>query len=67
MCIRVISTGIAADHTTLTDLQGAGLTGTSRAVAAFYPQIFSPELGPQPEQELRKSIHMAREVLSGWR
>ncbi|KAB1643594.1 hypothetical protein [Gulosibacter chungangensis] len=57
------STGIPADHMTLSDLQRTELRGTTRAVAQFYPGVF----GAEPEQDLAKSIHMAREVLSGWR
>lgn len=57
------STGIPADHMTLSDLQGTELRGTTRAVAQFYPGVF----GAEPEQDLAMSIHMAREVLSGWR
>lgn len=57
------STGIPADHMTLSDLQHTDLRGTTQAVAQFYPGVF----GTDPDQDLGKSIHMARQVLSGWR
>lgn len=57
------ATGIPADRMTLSDLQRTELTGTTRAVAQFYPGVFNAEA----EQDLAKSIRLAREVLSGWR
>lgn len=57
------STGIPADHMTLTDLRQTELRGTSRAIEQFYPAVF----GAEPDADLAKSIHMARQVLSGWR
>lgn len=56
------STGIPADHMTLSELRRTELIGTARAVAQFYPSVFAPE----PQQDLATSIHMAREVLAGW-
>ncbi|MDJ1369858.1 hypothetical protein [Gulosibacter molinativorax] len=57
------ATGIPADHMTLSDLRRTELRGTTRAVEQFYPAVF----GAEPQQDLGKSIHMAREVLAGWR
>lgn len=57
------ATGIPTDHMTLSDLRNTELRGTARAVEQFYPAVF----GPEPQQDLAKSIHMAREVLAGWR
>lgn len=56
------STGVPADHMTLSDLSHTQLHGTTRTVAQLYPGIFAPDA----QRNVAAAVHDARAVISGW-